>query len=89
MEECSHRRLALQMLLAMAGWYFRAPPDVNQPERTENEEPFCAFVAGRGRPGPRGVRLLLVLMALAAIGSIGGLATAVNNTFKNAATNLT
>jgi Flp pilus assembly pilin Flp len=33
--------------------------------------------------------LLLVLMALAAIGSIGGLATAVNNTFKNAATNLT
>jgi Flp pilus assembly pilin Flp len=33
--------------------------------------------------------LLLVLMALAAIGSIGGLATAVNNTFSNAATNLT
>ncbi len=33
--------------------------------------------------------LLLVLLSLAAIGSIGGLATAINNTFNNAAKNLT
>ena len=32
--------------------------------------------------------LLLVLMSLAAIGSIGGLANAVNNTFRKAASNL-
>ena len=32
--------------------------------------------------------LLLVLLSLAAIGSIGGLATAINNTFANAATNV-
>ena len=32
--------------------------------------------------------LLLVLLSLAAIGSIGGLATAINNTFSNAAANL-
>jgi pilus assembly protein Flp/PilA len=32
--------------------------------------------------------LLLVLLSLAAIGSIGGLATAINNTFSNAAKNL-
>ena len=32
--------------------------------------------------------LLLVLMSLAAIGSIGGLATAVNNTFSRAASNV-
>jgi Flp pilus assembly pilin Flp len=33
--------------------------------------------------------LLLVLVALAAIGSLGTLATAINNTFSNAAKNLT
>jgi Flp pilus assembly pilin Flp len=32
--------------------------------------------------------LLLVLLSLAAVGSIGGLATAINNTFSNAAANL-
>jgi Flp pilus assembly pilin Flp len=32
--------------------------------------------------------LLLVLLSLAAIGAIGGLATAINNTFSNAAVNL-
>ena len=32
--------------------------------------------------------LLIVLLSLAAIGSIGGLATAISNTFTNAATNL-
>ena len=33
--------------------------------------------------------LLLVLLALAAIGSLNTLATAINGTFKNAASNLT
>jgi len=33
--------------------------------------------------------LLLVLLSLAAIGSIGGLATAINSTFAQAASNLT
>jgi pilus assembly protein Flp/PilA len=33
--------------------------------------------------------LLLVLVALAAIGSLGTLATAINNTFSQAAANLT
>jgi len=32
--------------------------------------------------------LLIVLLSLAAIGSIGGLATAINNTFNRAATNV-
>jgi len=32
--------------------------------------------------------LLIVLLSLAAIGSIGGLATAINGTFTNAASNL-
>ena len=32
--------------------------------------------------------LLLVLLSLAAVGSIGGLATAINGTFSNAATNV-
>ena len=32
--------------------------------------------------------LLLVLLSLAAVGSIGGLATAINNTFSNAAANV-
>ena len=32
--------------------------------------------------------LLIVLLCLAAIGSIGGLATAISNTFNNAASNL-
>ncbi len=32
--------------------------------------------------------LLLVLLSLAAIGSVAGLATAINNTFSNAALNL-